>query len=82
MLVLEVLPKVEAVILRLTSLKFHPGNNMREFMSKYNPEEKMFGDLKLHGPCNTVDYMDSETRKIPDAVIRPLIKGTGTVICT
>lgn len=37
MLVLEVLPKVEAVILRLTSLKFHPGNTMREFMSKYNP---------------------------------------------
>lgn len=72
MLVLEVLPKVEAVILRLTSLKFHPGNNMREFMSKYNPEEKMFGDLKLHGPCNPVDNMDSETRKIVDAVIKSL----------
>lgn len=72
MLVLEVLPKVEAVILRLTSLKFHPGNNMREFMSKYNPEEKMFVDLKLHGPCNPVDYMDSETKTILDAVIKSL----------
>lgn len=45
---------------------------MREFMSKYNPEEKMFVDLKLHDPCNPVDYMDSETKKILDAVIKSL----------
>lgn len=70
MFVLEVFFKVEVVILRLILLKFYFGNNMREFMFKYNLEEKMFGDFKLYGFCNFVDYMDSEIRKILDVVIK------------
>ena len=69
---LEVLPKVEAAILKLTSLKFHPGSYMRKFISKYNPEEKMFGSLKLHGQCSPVDYMDTDTKSLLDEVVKTL----------
>ena len=50
------MPEVEATILKLLALKFHPGPNMSEFLEWYKPEEKVFGDIKLAGICNPVDY--------------------------
>ena len=47
MLVIEVMPEVEATILKLLAMKFPPGPNMSEFLEWYKPKEKLFGNIKL-----------------------------------
>ncbi|XP_061174866.1 zinc finger protein 862-like [Saccostrea echinata] len=69
LLILEVLPKMEAACLRLTSLKYHPGENMQEFLGKYSPDTGYFGDVKLTGPCPEVDFKDKSTQHILDKTI-------------
>jgi hypothetical protein len=64
LLVVEVLPKLEAAALKLTSLKFHPGENMQEFLDKYNPESGYFGEVKLCGPCPIIDFKDAVSQSI------------------
>ena len=53
---IEVIPEVEATILKILALKFHPGPNMSEFLEWYKPQEKVDRDIKLTGICNPVDF--------------------------
>ena len=55
LLIIEVLPKMEADCLRLASLKYHPGIYMQEFLEKYSQNTSYFGNVKLSGPCPEVD---------------------------
>ena len=55
LLIIEVLPKMEAACLRLASLNYHPGIYMQEFLEKYSQNTSYFGNVKLSGPCPEVD---------------------------
>lgn len=70
LLVVEVAPEVEASLLKLLALKTHPGPNMKEFLELYDPHEKQFGDIKLIGICNPVDFsVDVTTREMISSVV-------------
>ena len=69
---LEVFPKFEPAVLKLTSLKFNPRSYKRKFISKCNPEEKMFRSLELHGHISPIDYMDIDTKSLLAEVVKTL----------
>lgn len=69
------MPEVEATILKLLALKFHPGPNMSEFLEWYKPQEKVFRDIKLTGICNPVAFSaDVTTSSMISSVVDYLEK--------
>lgn len=43
---------------------------MKEFLELYDPHEKQFGDIKLIGICNPVDFsVDVTTREMISSVV-------------